>query len=294
MTSSCAEVRRARPLLGTLVEIAVRGAGDPGPAIDAAFTVIEQLQRLMSYHDPASELSRLNRQAYRRPVTLSRATFEVLQAALALSARTDGAFDVSIAPLLEREGLLPRHRRGARDGTWRDIECLPGRKVRFRRPVAVDLGGIAKGYAVDRACAALRAHGVKSALVNAGGDLRVVGSAAWPVWVRHPADPGVRMPLCQLADGALATSAAYFLPERHARRARALVDGRSRVARAWSGSVSVTAATCLSADALTKVVGILGHRAAAVLVRERASACIIRHDGTHRLLGFAPGAGVAA
>jgi thiamine biosynthesis lipoprotein len=158
--------------------------------------------------------------------------------------------------------------------------------VRFHRPLRIDLGGIAKGYAVDRACEALRAHGVVSALVNAGGDLRVVGSTPWPVAVRHPARPAQRLPLCEIADGALATSAAYFLPMSAGRRARALVDGRTRGLREWHGSVSVTAATCLRADALTKVVGLLGARAAPMLVRERASACVIRLDGTHCLFGF--------
>ncbi len=279
-------VRRARPLLGTLVEISVRGADDPEAAIDSAFAAIGEVHALMSYHDPASEVSRLNRQAHRRPVRVHSATFEVLRAALALSQRSGGAFDVSIAPELERQGLLPRVRGRGAAGTWRDIECAPGRRVRFHRPLRIDLGGIAKGYAVDRACEVLRRHGIHSALVNAGGDLRVVGSTPWPIVVRHPARPGTLLPLCDLADGAVATSAAYF-QERPpgARRVSALVNGRTRGLRDWCGSVSVTAATCLHADALTKVVGLLGARAEALLVRERATACIIRIDGTHRLLG---------
>jgi FAD:protein FMN transferase len=286
MPPHCTEVRRARPLLGTLVEIAVRGRDDPQAAIDAAFQAVERVQRLMSYHDPASDVSRLNRQAHRRPTPVDAATFEVLQAALALSLRTGGAFDVSIAPQLEREGLLPRRYLGTMHGNWRDIECLPGRRVRFRRPLRIDLGGIAKGYAVDLACDALRAHGVDNGLVNAGGDLRVVGSTAWPISVRHPGRPTQRLPLCEIADGAVATSAAYFLPSGAVRRARALVDGRTRALREWCGSVSVTASTCLSADALTKVVGVLGARAGSMLMREHASACIISEDGSHRLLGF--------
>lgn len=283
-----AEVRRARPLLGTLVEVAVRGATDPEPAIEAAFAAIASVHALMSYHDPASDVSRLNRQAYRRPVAVHPATFEVLQAALVWSQRTDGAFDVSIAPQLERQGLLPRPRSGVATGTWRDIECLPGRRVRFRRPLRIDLGGIAKGYAVDRACAALRREGIVSALVNAGGDLRVIGSTAWSIAVRHPTQPGQCLPLCELADGAIATSAAYFLPDAFGhRRTRALVDGRTRTPREWCGSVSVSAATCAQADALTKVVGLIGVRAESMLLSERATACIIGAAGTARILGAA-------
>lgn len=280
-----AEVRRARPLLGTLVEIAVRGVQDPDDAIDAAFGAVASVHLSMSYHDPASDVSRLNAQAHRRPVAVHAATFEVLQAALAWSERSGGAFDISVAPQIERQGLLPRRRLGTASGTWRDIECLPGRRVRFRRPMRIDLGGIAKGYAVDRACAALRARGVGCALVNAGGDLRVIGATSWPIAVRHPAEPGHRLPLCELADGAIATSAAYFLPGSANRRARALVDGRTRALREWHGSISVSAATCMGADALTKVVGLMGTRAERLLRRERATACIIGIDGTARILG---------
>jgi thiamine biosynthesis lipoprotein len=281
-----AEVRRARPLLGTLVEVAVRGAADPNAAIESAFRVVAHVQSLMSYHDPASDLSRLNRQAPRRPVALQADTYEVLCAALALSERTAGAFDVTVAPQLERQGLLPRHLRGTVPGTWRDVECLSGRRVRFRRPLRIDLGGIAKGYAVDRACAALRANGVDSALVNAGGDLRVIGATAWPITVRHPTNPGQHIPLCDLVDGAVATSAGYFLARASSSRTqRALVDGRSRHTRDWLGSISVSAPTCLKADALTKVVGLLGVRAESLLIHERATACIIGANGKSRILG---------
>lgn len=284
-----AEVRRARPLLGTLVEIAVRAADAPEQAIAAAFDAIAHVHARMSYHERASDVSRLNGQADRRPVAVHADTYQVLRAAVALSARTAGAFDVSIAPQLERQGLLPRRRLGTTSGTWRDIDLLPGRRVRFRRPLRIDLGGIAKGYAVDRACDVLRAHGIGNALVNAGGDLRVIGSTPWPIAVRHPGDPAIRVPLCELADGAIATSAGYFL-RRHGGSggSRALVDGRTRGLRHWQGSVSVTAASCLSADALTKVVGLLGRRAAPILIRERAVACLIAADGTTRFLAGVP------
>jgi FAD:protein FMN transferase len=278
-----AEVSRARPLLGTLVEIAVRGVQDPDPAIEAAFGAVAEVHALMSYHDPRSDVSRMNRQAHRRPVAVNSKTHEVLEAALEWSRRTDGAFDVSVAPQLERQGLLPRRWLGAAEGRWSDIRCLPGRRVRFVRALRIDLGGIAKGYAVDRACDVLRAHGIGSALVNAGGDLRVLGAVGWPIVVRHPGEPGQRLPLCEVADGAVATSAGYFLPQR-GRRLRALVDGRSRTPREWRGSVSVSAATCAQADVLTKVVGLLGARALPLLTRVGATACLIATDGSVRFL----------
>jgi thiamine biosynthesis lipoprotein len=135
------------------------------------------------------------------------------------------------------------------------VELLDGRRVRFRRPLRIDLGGIAKGYAVDRAVAALGAAGVEAALVNAGGDLRAFGARPWSVALRHPLSPARSAHGLELRDEALATSAAYFSRRRCGTgEVSALLDPRS--GRPWLGaaSVSVRAADCLHADALTKVV----------------------------------------
>ena len=208
------EARRARPLLGTLVEIS---ASSPGAehAVAQAFRAVERVHALMSYHDPASDLSRLNREAAFRPVTVDEWTWQVLAAAREFSAASDGLFDVSVAPVLTRLGYLPRHAdfpRACPQADWRDIELLAHSRVRFARPLRADLGGIAKGFAVDRAVEALRASGVASGRVNAGGDLRRFGAQAEAVHVRHPHAPTLLLPLAELGDGAAATSAGYFAP----------------------------------------------------------------------------------
>ena len=181
--------RRCRPLLGTFVEITTIGLDERRVqrSVNAAFGRMERVQRLMSVHDPSSELSRVNAEALFRPVKVSGATYDVLRRGLELACASAGAFDFTVAPTLARWGLLPPHlRRRGSCGCWEDVKLLGGRRVLFTKPLAVDLGGIAKGYAVDAAIEALLDSGVSSSLVNAGGDLRAFGSAPFIVHLRHP------------------------------------------------------------------------------------------------------------
>lgn len=259
-------IRRARPLLGTFVDITARGrdAAQLVRAIARAFVAIERLQARLSVHDPASEVSRLNRTAHLHPVRVSGDTWRLLRAARRVSRLSAGAFDVT-AP-------------GARGaGNFRDIALLPGRRVRFAQPLRVDLGGIAKGYCIDRAVAALKRAGVSSGLVNAGGDLRAFGAHAYPLHLRHPADPHALLPWGRIRDAAVATSAHYRTGRD--RCAGTIVDGRSGAPIHAGVSVTVRAARAWSADALTKVVAAQGAAAAAVLARYRARAWVLSAEG---------------
>jgi FAD:protein FMN transferase len=253
-------IRRARPLLGTRVEIAAAGDlpdAELHHAIDAAFAAIERIGRLMSYHDPSSELSRLNRQALVRPQRMHRDVRAVVRAALGFAALSGGAFDPCIAPCLEAWDLLPRHTPFPPDpgASWRDVEILDEDQVRFKRPLRLDLGGIAKGYAVDEAVRALERRGVRSVVVNAGGDLRVAGEGAERIAVRHPRTPGLVAHTLELRDAALATSSACYSRCRVAgAEASALLDPKSGAAYVGADSVSVRAPDCMTADALTKIV----------------------------------------
>lgn len=209
-------VDRARPLLGTFVSVRVEDAPPAlsHAAIDAAFDTVATVHRLMSFQDPDSELSRLNGAPVGEPVALHAHTLRVLRWSLHLSALTRGRFDVTTA------------RAGG------GFELLPRQRAVRTRPVQLDLSGIAKGYAVDLAIAQLRACGVRRAVVNAGGDLRVLGPHPEHVLLRaaHATSaPG----LIELAGGALATSDAP--------------DGSGT-------TVTVCARRCLIADALTKFV----------------------------------------
>ena len=257
-----------RPAMGTLVHASGSGpdATKVRQAVDAALATVERIERLMSFHDPESELSRLNREAWRTPQTVHPWTWAVLHRALRFAEASDGLFDITIAPLLVREGLLP----GLADaslqcGNWRNIVLMPDCAVFLARPMLLDLGGIAKGYAVDRAIHELRRGGCAEGVVNAGGDLRRFGSIAQPIQLRRR-DGLVRV--AELRCGAIATSAPYAVhAERLAQPLGCIFDPRTH--RAWNGSgaVMVAAPSCVISDALTKVAALAGPDCAPLLAR---------------------------
>jgi len=185
-------LRRARPLLGTLVEIRVEGLGsaDAGCAIDRAFGEIAAVHRLMSFHEAGSDLGRLHRARIGARVSVDARTHDVLAWSLRIAAASAGAFDPTVAALQVERGRLPRPASAWRPqklADWRDIELTGATQVRLARPLWIDLGGIAKGYAVDRAIEILVGAGATQACVNAGGDLRVAGPRAEVVHVRSAA-----------------------------------------------------------------------------------------------------------
>ena len=293
-------VRRARPLLGTLVEIEVDQGAQSEAAIGRAFDVIAQVQDLMSFHDPASELSRLNREALNVPVAVSEPTWQVLQAARRLSIASDGLFDITTASALVDRGFLPTTARYIRPsaavGDWRHLELLPGRRVWFARPLCIDLGGIAKGFAVDRATEVLRAAGVRRGRVNAGGDLRVFGAGPEALHVRHPLQPGVLVPMPPL-EAAVATSAGYYQPRGHLGPAPVpIVHPETGELARGQRSVTVYAPECMSADALTKVVYLDPARATPLLAAYGARAIVLEPepDGGCRLYHSVPGPAATA
>lgn len=297
MTARMPAYRRARPLLGTFVEIAASGPDTRAvpAAVEAAFAAVARVHALMSYQDLQSDVTRINRAAARCPVMVDTQTWRVLAAARDLAQASEGLFDVTIAPTLTRFGLLPRQPdmpRASGASNWTHVELLDGARVRLARPLRIDLSGIAKGYAVDCAVEALRQAGMTAGLVNAGGDLRAFGAHEQPVHLRRPDAPGATWPLLRLREGACATSAAYFATRRHrGRPVCPLVHPPTRDACAANRSVTVLAPDCMTADALTKVVHADPARAPAVLARYAARALLIERDeaaGADRFFTFAP------
>ncbi len=275
-------VVRARPYLGTLVEIGAQGPG-AAAAAEAAFAAVARIHQLMSVHEADSELSRVNRVAAHTPAAVSEDLWVVLKAAQALAEESGGLFDISVGSRLAALGLLPRH--GAQPtglaGDWRDVQLLPGRRVAFARPLRLDLGGIAKGYAVDCALRTLRQAGMTAAWVNAGGDLARFGTKLANLQVRHPADPTRLVPLLTWHAGAAATSAGYYAAMKNGRPLSALIDPRSGRPHTLERSITVLAKTALLADALTKVVALDPARATPLLAARGAHALILeaRPDG---------------
>jgi thiamine biosynthesis lipoprotein len=277
-------LRRARPLLGTFVEIAA--PEHCNAAIDAAFDVVAQLHELMSSHETDSDVARLNREASERPVHVHAWTFAVIEAAAGLHRYAAGSFDITVAPVLQGLGLVPRAPadRGAPHGptaTTAAIELLVDHRVRFHHPaLRIDLGGIAKGFAVDRALDALRERGVPRGLVNAGGDLAAFGPEAETVRIRDPRDPTRLLLGLMLQNQALASSALRFDPLRSARTAgAAVIDPRTGTPVEAIIAATVRAPNCMLADALTKVVMVEGAAAGPVLEHYGAGALMMSADG---------------
>ena len=277
-------LRRARPLLGTLVEIAATGASASLPAaLDAAFAAIDRIDRLMSFHAPHSDVSRINAADAGCEIGVDPHTSHVLHFARTLSELSNGAFDVTIADVLMRGGFLPRQENVAADtaaaATFHDLVLLPDDRVRWRRKGWIDLGGIAKGHAVDCAIGALRAHGLPSGVVNAGGDLRFFGEPQ-PIHVRRPDAPASLVPLGVFSDCAVATSSGYFSQQMSdGGVTEPLVDPVRRACVRWRQSVTVVAPDGMTADALTKIVRLAAQAAPGILERFRAQAIVIDGRG---------------
>ena len=249
--------RRMRPLLGTLVELRIEGLDSARAtrACEQAFAEIAAIHRLMSFHESGSDLGRLHRAGTGTPVRVDARTYDVLDQALCIAAATQGRFDPTVAAQQVARGLLPQPASPSSPdpaARWHDIELVGHCRVRLTRPLWVDLGGIAKGYAVDRAVELLVAAGATQVCVNAGGDIRVAGPCSETINLRTHAGIAA-VPALEITDAAVATSAGPF-PGADGRALRIHVDGRTRRAVGTGRVVSVVASRCLVADALTKVV----------------------------------------
>ena len=271
-------IRRAQPWLGTLVDIAVEGTSSQD-AVTAAFAEIARLHRLMSFHDGASDIARINRAQPGDVVRVDADTWNVLRLAKDIADLSGGAFDIACAPwLVDREILPPPALERPAECTSAAVFSLDDDGcVRKRGAGWIDVGGIAKGYIVDAAVAVLRAADVTGGCVNAGGDMRAFGVAHIPVAVRAPGRPGQAARHIMLCDEALATSGSYFSARAHRGGVvSALVDARDGRPLVSTASASVRAQRCAVADALTKVVLATGDCTHPLLAAFGATAFLIR------------------
>jgi thiamine biosynthesis lipoprotein len=262
-------VRRTVPLMGTMAEIGVVHGDEryAQGAIDAAIAELRRVDRTMTRFSHDSDVGRANREAAHRPVPVTRATAEVIAAGLTWAAASDGAFDPAVGRVTELWDVGHRFapptaselQAVARPGLYRGLEL--GRQadipvvVFHDAAIGLDLGGIAKGYGVDRAVIALREWGVRDALVNVGGDLYALGVSEdgdpWEVGVRDPADPARLAARFRISDRAVATSGDYQQYFDHGgRRYHHLMDPRTGSPRETAvRSVTVAADHCMTADA---------------------------------------------
>lgn len=287
--------RRTAPVMGTLADVAVVHAHPAyaHTAIAAALDELRRVERLLTRFAATSDVGRINAAAD-EAVPVTGETAGVLRRALAWAEASDGVFDpcLGAASVLWDVGhrTAPpaseqvRGLAGRRFYRTLDVDAWAGRPaVRRGDPEAlVDLGGIAKGYGVDRAVAVLRAWGIRDGLVNVGGDLYALGTSPegdpWRVGVRSPAVPDRIVEHFPLTDGAAATSGDYLQYFDFAgRRYHHLLDPRTGgPVRGATHSITVTAPDTLTADAAATAAFALGPgRATAALARAAPGARIV-------------------
>jgi FAD:protein FMN transferase len=289
---------RDEAIMGTAihVELWAERRSDGDAAVEAVLSEMHRIDRTYSPHKPESELSRLNRSAAAAPFVCSEEMFGLLARALAFAELSDGAFDISYAAVGRlydyRRGIAPDEARLAAARAlvgWRGIELdFAARSVRFQRDgMCIDLGGFAKGHAVDCAVLRLRERGIRHAYVSAGGDSRVLGDRRgrpWSVAVRHPRKSDQIVAVLPLEDVAVSTSGdyeRYF--ERGGVRHHHLLDPATGRSPAHVHSVTIVAEDGLTSEALSKTVFVLGVERGLAIVEQVPGADAVVVDSAGRL-----------
>lgn len=285
-------VRRTVPVMGTLADIAVqhRDRRYAQAAIDAAIDQLRWVDRSMTRFTDVSDVGRANLRAASEAVLVSPETAQVLEQALRWAEASDGAFDPCLGRAIvlwdvahRREPPAPQQVESlARRRLYRALEVDRWRgapAVRFHdADVAIDLGGIAKGYGVDRAIDALRAYGIRNGLVNVGGDLYALGVSEdgdpWKVGIQLPDDPQRLTETLEVEDAAVATSGDYVQYFLHGgRRYHHMLDPQTgEPKRSPMRSVTIVSDTCMEADAAGTAVFGMAQRQA----RELLASCAPR------------------
>ena len=292
--------------MGTAFRVAVALDGPvPDPAarlvieeaVNRAFQEVDRIERLMSEWRPDSEISAVNGAAGQQPVVISQETFDLLTQAVELSARTNGAFDVTWAALRgqwdfkaqppklpDAEALDDALRRTG----WRKLKLDAATRTAFltQRGMAIGLGGIAKGHAIDRAADVLRRAGLRRFIVDGGGDIYVAGEKAngvpWRLGVQDPRDPKQLIGALEVRDAALVTSGDY---ERYfevgGRRYHHIIDLKTGYPAERSRAVTVRARNATLADALATALFVLGPKRGIAVANsmEGVEAAIVGPDG---------------
>jgi thiamine biosynthesis lipoprotein len=260
MTLPLEKHKRATIALGTVVEVSLWLAPgvDPNPFFQTAYQAIRKVHALMSVHDDHSDLGRYRLASPGQAITIDAHTCQVLTFAESLWQASAGKFDVCIGEVLAREGYLPQEWSSAQVPSSfprrQALEISPHENgtasLKKQADTLIDLGGIAKGYAIDLAISALQASGVPSSLVNAGGDMRIYGPIEAPIHRRQHQE---YVPLGHLHNQALASSG---LPSNRdtAINKLPIVDPTTMQCLPLSSpTISILADTAMVADALTKL-----------------------------------------
>jgi thiamine biosynthesis lipoprotein len=269
---SYVRVEKSDEIMGATFSVVLHGTdrAQLDAAADAALDEAHRLDRMLSNYHPDTEWSRVNRLAADRPVVVSEELFALLSECVKYSEQSEGAFDITVAPLVRAwgffkgEGTMPRAGAVAaarRQVGYRHVRLdAAARTVRFDRPgVELDPGGIGKGYAVDRMVALLKQRGITAALVSASGSsIYGLGSPTddargWHIPIRAPRNPDAAAGEVFLRDMSISTSGSYekfFWAE--GRTYAHIIDPRTGYPAQGTASVSVVARRALDSEAWTK------------------------------------------
>jgi thiamine biosynthesis lipoprotein len=260
--------------MGTVIEITLIGDDEEraNKAVLQAFQEIKRIETLMSPWLDSSDVTRINRSAGKERVKVSPETFEVIQKAQEISELSEGGFDITIGPLTElwreaRKKKIPPSIEEVKERlglvNFKNIETDQEGKVFLKKKgMAIDLGGIAKGYAVDRAFELLKSLGYRNLIINAGGDLRVGGlrnNQPWSIGIQNPRESQKLLARISVSDMAVATSGDY---ERffnyEGKRYHHIFNPKDGFPTEGSQSVTIIAKDCITADGLATAVFVLG------------------------------------
>ncbi len=254
------------------VELWLENTEQAQQAIAAVFADMRAIDHQMSPYKPSSELSQIN-QSGTKGMVVDKTLFKLISEAQKYSRLTEGAFDITFAAAGRhynyRKGEAPNDKtlsQSLEQINFRDIHLqAEGPQVRFNKPgMSIDLGGIAKGYAVDRSIELLKARGVKHAVVTAGGDSRLIGDRRgrpWMMGVRHPRKKDAFIAALPLVGQAISTSGdyeRYFIDAVSGERVHHILNPKTGKSANGVRSVTVIGASALETDVLSTAVFILG------------------------------------
>jgi len=260
--------------MGTVIEITLIGDDEEAAnkAALQAFQEIKRIEILMSRFLGSSDVTRINRSAGVEWVKVSPESAEVIKKAKEISELSEGGFDITVGPLTElwrkaREKKIPPPAEEVKEKldlvNFKNIEMdQEGRVFLKKKDMAIDLGGIAKGYGVDRAFDVLRSLGYKKLIVNAGGDLRAGGlkdNQPWSIGIQNPRESKKILTRISVSDMAVATSGDYerfFIYE--GKRYHHIFNPKNGFPTEGCQSVTIVTKDCITADALATAVFVLG------------------------------------
>lgn len=289
-------LQKTELIMGTQVTVTVvaehEAAGNG--AIDAAMAEIRRLDEMMSLYKETSELTRVNLAAGKRPVVVSPEMIEVVEAAMRISDLTGGAFDVTIGPLVVLWQLRLKENRTPTDAEIATVSQRVGYKnIRLDKKTStlflkypgmiMDFGGVAKGFAADKAAAVLKKRGIENGIVALAGDIRVLGrrpdNTPWRIGVQHPRERDKTLTVLALSNKFVSTSGNY---ERfqiiHKKRYHHILDPRTGRPSEGMTSVTVVGDNGALVDPLTTAIFILGKEKGLELVTKLGCEAIFEDE----------------